>query len=72
MGVSVRDTKADMITDPATVTANSLNNRPEIPLRNMIGKNTAARVMVVEIMAKMISSDPLCPATIAANYAAHE
>ena len=58
IGVSVRDTNAEIMTDPATVTANSLKSRPVIPLRNMMGRNTAARVMVVEIMAKMISSDP--------------
>ena len=56
--VSVSDTKAEIKLTPATVTANSLKSRPEIPLRNMIGRKTAASVIVVEMMAKMISSDP--------------
>ena len=59
MGVSVRETKAEIITDPATVTANSLKSLPVNPHKKMMGRKTAARVIVVEIMANIISSDPL-------------
>ena len=64
IGVRVSDTKADMMTEPATVTANSRNKRPVKPPRKIMGRNTAARVIVVEIIAKIISSEPLWPATI--------
>ena len=51
-----------LITDPATTTPNSLNKRPVRPLRKMMGRNTAAKVMVVLTMAKVISFDPSWPA----------
>ena len=52
MGVNVNETKADIITDPATTIPNSRNNRPVIPCKNITGKNTATNVTVVEITAK--------------------
>ena len=64
MGVSVSETTALMITDPATTTPNSRKSRPVKPLRKMMGRNTAANVTVVLMMAKVISFDPSCPAFI--------
>src|SRR5450432_1051994 len=52
IGDSVRATKAEIRTDPETTIANSRNNLPVIPPKNNIGRNTAARVIVVEMTAK--------------------
>ena len=45
-------------------TPNSLNNRPTNPSRKITGKNTAAKVIEIEITAKNISLDPLMAASI--------
>ncbi len=62
MGVKVRATKEEIMTAPDTTILNSLNNLPVNPSKKTIGKKTATRVMVVEIIANMISFDPSIPA----------
>jgi hypothetical protein len=62
IGVSVNATSAEMITAPAIVTPNSRNSRPDMPPMNSSGKNTIARVMVVEMTAMKISRVPAMPA----------
>ena len=52
--VSVRETKAEISTAPATTTANSLNKRPVSPCKKIIGKKTTAKVMVVLTMANIV------------------
>ena len=59
MGVRVSEIKAEISTDPATTTPNSRKSLPVMPCRKMMGRNTAARVIVVEMMAKKISFEPL-------------
>ena len=56
-----------MITEPAITTPNSTNNLPVIPFRNIIGRNTAARVIVVEMTVKKISDVPFIPASTGLN-----
>ena len=63
MGVKVNAAKEEIITDPDTTMLNSRNNRPVVPSINTMGKNTATKVMVVEITAKKISFDPSIPAS---------
>ena len=58
MGVKVSETKAEIITEPATTIPNSRNNLPVIPCKKITGKKTAANVTVVEITAKYISFEP--------------
>ncbi|MNZ85268.1 hypothetical protein D3C78_1040500 [compost metagenome] len=48
----------EMITAPARVKANSLNNAPVRPLRKPMGAYTAARVMVMVITGTAISRAP--------------
>jgi hypothetical protein len=62
MGVRVRATNPEMMTDPATAIPNSLNSRPVDPLRKASGVNTATREMVVAMTAKAISRVPLMAA----------
>ncbi len=62
MGVSVRATKPEMTTEPATAMPNSLNSRPVEPLRKASGVNTATSEIVVAITAKPISRVPLMAA----------
>ena len=45
-------------------TPNSRNKRPTNPSKNITGKNTAAKVIEIEITAKKISLDPLIAASI--------
>lgn len=45
-------------------TPNSLNKRPTNPSRKITGKNTAAKVIEIEITAKNISLDPLIAASM--------
>ena len=52
----------EIITEPATTKLNSRNRRPLVPSMNTIGRNTATRVMVVDITAKKISLEPSMPA----------
>ena len=52
IGLKLKATKAEIKTDTAITTPNSRNNLPVCPCINNIGKNTAAKVIVVEITAK--------------------
>ncbi|MOA28574.1 hypothetical protein D3C78_1495260 [compost metagenome] len=63
IGVNVSDTNAEINTAADITIPNSRNNRPTKPSRKMIGKNTAANVMDVEIIAKKISFEPLMAAS---------
>ena len=63
MGVNERETNADINTAPATTTPNSRNNLPTKPSKNMMGKNTTAKVIEVESTAKKISFEPLIAAS---------
>ena len=45
------------------VTANSLNNRPIMPLMNSTGMKTAASEMVIEMMVNPISREPFSAAS---------
>ena len=51
-GVSVRETKADINTAPATTIPNSRNRRPTKPSKNIMGRNMTAIVIEVAITAK--------------------
>ena len=57
IGVKVKAAKEDMITEPLTTMLNSRNRRPVVPSINTIGKNTATKVIVVEITAKKFAYD---------------
>ena len=46
------------MTAPASVQANSVNKRPVTPVMKPIGAYTAANVMVMAMMAKLISRLP--------------
>ena len=59
----VNAAKEEMMTEPVTTILNSRNKRPVVPSINTIGKNTATKVMVVEITAKKISLEPSIPAS---------
>ena len=63
MGVTVRAAKEDMTTEPATTKLNSRNSLPVCPSMKTMGRNTASRVMVVEMTAKNISLAPSMPAS---------
>jgi len=65
IGVSVNDTKPDTSTAAMMVTANSFSRRPNIPLMNSTGMNTAASESVIDRMVKAISFDPSSVACIA-------
>ena len=58
IGVRVRETNAEISTDPAITMPNSRNNLPVNPCKKMMGKKTAASVIVVDSTAKKISLDP--------------
>ena len=58
MGVSVRATKPDTTTAPASASANSTNKRPVRPGVKASGAYTATRVSVMATMAKPISRAP--------------
>src|SRR5690554_90468 len=58
IGVKVKDTNEEIMTEPATTTPNSLNNRPVNPSRKITGINTAVNVIVVARIAKIISFAP--------------
>ena len=62
IGVSVSATKPDTTTAPASVSANSPNNRPVRPGVKASGANTAANVSVIATTAKLISRMPLIAA----------
>ena len=62
MGESVRATKPDTTTAPASASANSTNRRPVRPGVNASGAYTATSVSVMATMAKPISRAPLMAA----------
>ena len=63
IGVSVRATNAEIITEPAITIPNSLKSLPVIPERKITGRKTEASATVVDIIAKNISADPLFAAS---------
>ena len=68
IGVRVRATKPEMMTDPATAMPNSLNSRPVEPLRKASGVKTATRETVVAMTAKAISRVPLIAAVSGSSF----
>ena len=62
MGDSVRAMTPETNTEPASVSANSLNNEPVTPPISAIGAYTAASVMVIEITGSAISRVPMIAA----------
>ena len=64
MGVKLRDTKAEINTAAPMTIPNSRNNLPTNPSKKIIGRNTAASVMEIEITAKKISLEPLIAASM--------
>ena len=63
IGVKVSATNEEIMTAPVITILNSRNNRPVVPCKKTIGKNTATKAIVVAITAKKISFDPLKPAS---------
>ena len=64
MGVSVNDTKPDTrIAMPMTL-ANSWNTRPTTPPMKNTGMNTATSEIVIDMIVKVISREPLRAASI--------
>ena len=59
IGDKVKATKEDTTIEKDNAIAVSLNNVPEIPLINIRGKNTAIKIKVVAIIAKVICFEPL-------------
>ncbi len=64
IGVSVNDTTAEVMTAIVSVSANSRNMRPTMPVMNSSGMNTATSDTVSEITVKPIS---LAPSKAASN-----
>ncbi len=62
MGVIDSETKEEISTAPATTIPNSRKSLPVMPSMKMMGRKTLARVIVVEMIAKKTSRDPLNPA----------
>ena len=63
IGVKVKATKEDIVTEPAITILNSLNKRPVMPSIKTIGRNTDTSVTVVDTTAKNISFAPSIPAS---------
>ena len=63
IGVSVSETKPEMMIATAIVTANSRNTRPTMPPISSTGMNTAISENVIEMMVKPISRAPLSAAS---------
>ena len=59
MGDKVRATNEDTIMEKDKAIAVSLNNVPAIPSIKIKGRNTAIKIKVVAIIAKLICFDPL-------------
>ena len=59
MGDNVSATKEDTTTEKDNAIAVSLNNVPAIPSIKIKGINTATRINVVAMIAKLICFDPL-------------
>jgi hypothetical protein len=58
IGVSVRAVRPESKIETEIVTANSRSSRPSTPLRNRIGRKTATRDTVIEMMVKPTSRAP--------------
>ena len=63
IGDNVNATKDDTTIAKVSAIAVSLNKVPAIPSINIKGKNTATKIKVVAIIAKVICFDPLNAAT---------
>ena len=63
IGDNVNATKDDTTIAKVSAIAVSLNKVPAIPSINIRGKNTATKIKVVAIIAKVICFDPLNAAT---------
>ena len=63
IGARVRDTKAETTIEAVTVSANSRNRRPMIPLISRSGMNTAISETLIESTVKRISPDPTSAAS---------
>ena len=63
IGDSVSDTKADTAIVIVTVIANSRNSRPMMPPISSSGMNTATSEMLMDMMVKPISLEPLSAAS---------
>ena len=63
IGDKVNATKDDTTIEKDNAIAVSLNNVPEIPFIKINGKNTATKINVVAIIAKVICLEPLYAAT---------
>ena len=59
IGDRVNATKDDTTIENDNAIAVSLNNVPDIPLIKISGKNTAIKIKVVAIIAKVICFEPL-------------
>ena len=59
IGDRVRATNEETTIEKDKAIAVSLNNVPEIPFIKIRGKNTATKINVVAIIAKVICFDPL-------------
>ncbi len=58
IGVSDKETTAEMAMATVSTTANSWNKRPSSPPMNRIGMNTATSEMLIEITVKPICRAP--------------
>ena len=67
IGVKVSDTTAEVTTAMVSVSANSRNMRPTMPLMNSSGMNTATSDTVSEMTVKPISSAPRSAASKASS-----
>ena len=63
IGDRVRATNEETTIEKDKAIAVSLNNVPEIPFIKISGKNTATKINVVAIIAKVICFDPLYAAS---------
>ncbi len=63
-GVSVSDTSPETRIVAEMVTANSCSSRPTMPPRKITGMKTATSEIVMEMIVKPISRDPLSAASM--------
>ena len=63
IGASVSDTSADTAIEAVTVSANSRNSRPMMPLISSSGMNTAISEKLIDSTVKPISREPLSAAS---------
>ena len=62
IGASVSDTSAETAIEAVTVSANSRNRRPMMPLMSSSGMNTATSEQEIDSTVKPISREPLSAA----------